>query len=1049
MFEYNYFLRRYGVRLPAQLTSPVLAKTEELDFPKGSVFHYTTDNLNEVGPASDEFMFRNITKPIMLDHIIEAGDNKGNPRRLPIQSEPLIRLHRVKNNRYRPLRDIVSSSKDTFTLIVYSYSLIARNYRYTRSLYTDYFRWWNYESAIWKNIGKVAGLISRHQFIKLKLPLVLPSVANLRIGEGDLNQRIIKTFDTPESRMILEIWKWLGDNKKESLLSNIPDDKLDTVNIIFEESGKWTFINLGLLHSWRKPNKEELEANPELKEKGIDSDQLQKRFLKLLMIISEARTVTITEKDIIKQNKEGIRTELTKQENLINDNLTKINIANNTFIDSDLPNDETYHEVNMAELDKDLAMLDEINEQVEETNSESDDKNELLPINDIFAISEDDSLESNIKVLCNKLAEKGLISAAEYRRHMKLSESYKTLKAPDGKSTLEEYIKLPFSELAIHESKTIPDISTVTDKSMLKSSLLDFDKRYITEILEKDIAGMVLNIQKAGISVIDYNVEHIDDVMGAYKDYTLRIQPVEGAVSTLKFSIPVVNEDGYYVANGIKYLLRKQISDLPIRKIAPDIVALTSYYGKIFVSRSDKKVFDYGNWLCNQIMMIGLDIENNTVSNLQPGNSFDNLFECPRIYSILGKRFKSFNVNVEDPLKKGNDSVYSFNFDRKDILDNFSKDELTKYEKDGSIIVGRINNNEYLVLDKNNTFYRGFDNNLYVLGTIEQLVKLDIVKAPKEFAELKVLGKNIPIGLILAHEVGLHNLIKSLKIDYRKVQVGTRTILLDNEYALVFDDETLIFSRDDELATLILSGFLEYKDIIKTYSIYEFDRKDVYLNILESKNITIRYLREIETLYQLFIDPITKEILEEMKEPLTFRGLLLRSCELLLSETHPDEIDPVFMRKKGYERFAGTVYSELVRSIRIHKGRIERSRAAIELNPHSIWMNISQDPSKILVSEINPIQNLKEIESVTFGGTGGRSERSMVKHTRIYHPNDMGTISEATVDSKDVGFNTYTSANPKFTSLRGLSKKFDINVDGPTSLLSTSALLAPSSDHDD
>jgi hypothetical protein len=231
--------------------------------------------------------------------------------------------------------------------------------------------------------------------------------------------------------------------------------------------------------------------------------------------------------------------------------------------------------------------------------------------------------------------------------------------------------------------------------------------------------------------------------------------------------------------------------------------------------------------------------------------------------------------------------------------------------------------------------------------------------------------------------------------------------------------------------------------------VYTFDKKDVYLNILESKKISIRYLREIELMYQMFIDPITKEILEEMKEPTTFRGLLMRSCELMLTDHHPDEMDPAFMRRKGYERFAGAAYAEIVRSVRLHKGRIEKARHPIEMNPHSVWMSISQDPSKILVSDINPVENLKQMESVTFGGTGGRSSRSMVKNTRSYHKNDMGTISESTVDSGDVGVNIYTSADPQFTSLRGLTKRYDEKESGPTSLFSTSALLSPGSDQDD
>ena len=108
-----------------------------------------------------------------------------------------------------------------------------------------------------------------------------------------------------------------------------------------------------------------------------------------------------------------------------------------------------------------------------------------------------------------------------------------------------------------------------------------------------------------------------------------------------------------------------------------------------------------------------------------------------------------------------------------------------------------------------------------------------------------------------------------------------------------------------------------------------------------------------------------------------------------------------------------------------------------------------EDPAMMLVADINPIKSIKETEAVTMAGDGGRSKRSMVKHTRGFHKNDMGLISESTVDNSDVGINIHLSANPQITSLRGKSRPYDFAEHGPTSLLSTSAMLAPLSDKDD
>jgi hypothetical protein len=336
-----------------------------------------------------------------------------------------------------------------------------------------------------------------------------------------------------------------------------------------------------------------------------------------------------------------------------------------------------------------------------------------------------------------------------------------------------------------------------------------------------------------------------------------------------------------------------------------------------------------------------------------------------------------------------------------------------------------------------------------VLPNIEELLSLESAKAPVDFAELKVLGRTIPLAIVLGYEMGLSKLIQFLGVQPRRVAAGRRVGLEPHEYSIVFADETLVFEKKDKFASMILAGFQEYHRGIRLYSVYEFDKRGVYLNVLETQGPSARFLRELDLLDQLFIDPITRELLVEMKEPTEFQPLLLKAARLLMSDQHPRVGDASFTRIKGYERMAGAVYTELIRSIRTHSGKPGRSKLPLDMKPYAVWQAISEDPSKSQVKDINPIENLKQIEAVTYSGVGGRNSRSMVKSTRSYDENDMGVISESTVDSSDVAVNTYTSADPMFTSLRGISKRYPAGKVDPTSLLSTSALCSVGADRDD
>ena len=59
---------------------------------------------------------------------------------------------------------------------------------------------------------------------------------------------------------------------------------------------------------------------------------------------------------------------------------------------------------------------------------------------------------------------------------------------------------------------------------------------------------------------------------------------------------------------------------------------------------------------------------------------------------------------------------------------------------------------------------------------------------------------------------------------------------------------------------------------------------------------------------------------------------------------------------------------------------------------------------------------MKEKETVTFAGKGGRSAETMTKPSRVFHKND-GRYFEASPDNKSVGAIVYLTPNPRFLIL--------------------------------
>lgn len=1098
MLLYVDYYRKFGIRRPQQLIAPTLSALELLELPQASILHFIGSSAVEAGPAGDEFIFRKIARPIMMQHIVTLAETKGAPRPVPGNIQAEIRRFHTTNRRYRLAQTLEQGVRDRTSALVFNYTYLHRQYRYMRSFYSEFNRWHNIYSTVWQNIAKVAKETDRQHFLQIRLPKILPSISDLRMAMEDgfikvlddvsqgtrpsllnlsmetfaeinslakesnvdatialeaLSQRALGLFSNPESMLLLELWKWAGAERDTSVISHVSGDALSRVNLILEESGRFVVLNLGEFNSWRKATSAELAKAPNAPTKGYEPKQAQLRLLSMMMSVFQLRTGVVEQP----ANPAEAQTKVPEQSaTLVKQEvgLPKVDPATGAIgiavkkevieedpVDNAPPEPTSDREALLQDeqIEAELNDLDRVTrEQIQRQLEES-----AIALTVPTVVNPEDGVMAK----ADELAEQGVISAAEYRRFQKASETYKTMLAPDGKTSMADFIKVDPEVLKIEQSPRIRDIKTVPDKTMLKSSLLTFDETYIKNVMERDVMGTVVSMQNAAIAITGVEKEVVEDAMGSYTAYTVRALPVEGSPSTWRFKLPTLAEDGTYYANGVKYRMRKQRADLPIRKISINSVALTSYYGKTFVDRSEKKVNDYGNWLRNHVMAAGLDQDNQTITDMMPGQLFVNDLRLPRQYTTFSQGFRSFTINTDsvDP-DRGQFQMF-WDYGKRDTL--FSPDAMKIYERNGMVLCGKTGSGKAVVMDPEGALYLDDGRNATELPAIEELLNVNPLLGPVEYTELRVMGKSLPVGVVLASEMGLERLMQLLKVTPRRVPAGQRLNLDRWEFPVVFSDETLVFSREDRLASLILAGFNAYHRVIRNFSVYEFDRKDVYFNVLEQSGLSVRYLREVTLMYQLFVDNITRDLLIEMKEPTDFRGLLIRSSEMLLTDWHPAEMDPEWMRIRGYERMAGAVYSELVRSIRGHNGRPGRSKLPIDLNPYAVWQNIAKDPSISLVQDINPIENLKDVEAVTYSGTGGRGSRSMTKHTRAYHPNDMGTISEATKDSADVGINIYTSADPQFTSLRGMSRRFDLKNPDPTSLLSTAALISPASDRDD
>jgi len=633
-----------------------------------------------------------------------------------------------------------------------------------------------------------------------------------------------------------------------------------------------------------------------------------------------------------------------------------------------------------------------------------------------------------------EMLEAKVITRTTYNKIKEITENKDKQKDPYGEfNTIKDRISTPIPVEIEDKDVTIKAIEDIVpDKTMAKDVSGTITKKYIKEHYKTNIIESIHGIEGSSVLVESHTVSKEVDILGDVEIHEIKLRPVDGKPSTVKIRLPVISEEGEFEMGGTRYMLRKQRTDLPIRKIRNNKVALTSFYGKVMIERSPYKRQEYSYWLIRQINKKAEE-ENPIVKNVRQMSSFVNNKGLPYLYTSMTKYIGYFDIR---------DVKYCFDYVNRE---NFLKFDSKEIEKNKEVVIGR-KGTSLIVMQYDGSLQLVKKDNREPFPSIPQQLGVDVNKAPVETAFIGVYGKNIPLGVAIGYYIGFNGLLSYLNADHYTLEPRARVKDPENEWSIRFQDKKYVFKRGTNKENLILAGFNQYEKLLKNISSEEMNDKATYLNLVSNSQ-----LKELALLDELFIDPITLKLLKQMKEPETWKGLLIRSAELMITDYHPYLQDMDLMIIRGYDRISGMIYKEMVNGIKEYKRKNIFGTSKVEISPYAVWNRIQADSTKSIVEELNPVGSLKLTEEVTYLGDGGRKRETMSEITRKFHISDLGVMSEGNKDSGDVGISAVMAAAPKINNIYGQKKKtpFDPNKDGMATVLSTSGMLAVGSDSDD
>lgn len=1036
--QYSMFVRLFGTREKINdITNPRYTPIGDIMLPRNSLIHYQQQHPGEVGPSNTAPFISNFDKRINIFFNPNYEVILGTIKNVQVQLSSIIKAYEGSHFMYQRTRNYPSVITKEGELLVNDLAIGQIPIVYNRrTVFTPFQQSYNTRYTLINSINEFSKF-NKHQFIEIPLPRTFPTYKDLLLAfdrykkffNEDMeivkyDKLALRYFQAEQSFWLLDLFGILigFEDKKYSLFDRLNDDSKRQLEIIFTYNGTCWIVNLQNLINLIAYSDKPTDDKPS----SLKINYFKRFYLNLISLVSPINEEIVTAEEEEEPSEEedesdsgtkvsgakrnepsSERERVSSIDPVVDDNSGPRTIADlyasnkgSPSVPDDSPRDQgkapdpkTYitEPDGVEEEEGDLDSVDSWGHDI------ADDVFERVTVESAtITPSAAASPTSAIERELRELSKTGQITSREAEFFMNAANSYKDIEI--GGRTLEEIADIKPENMTLKNEDLSPDSIVIQDKSVLRSRTAELRHEYNQKLLERNIMEMVLHVQNGKIALTGLDRESIVTADSKYNVLTMEFQPIKGTRSTRRVRYPIVEDDDTFTINGVKSYAQLMRMELPIRKISPTKVALTSYFDKkVMIERSVMKVDDYGSWLRKSIIEKSYNDKSIVVSlgGYKPPKD-----EVCYYYSILASRFKE--------IKTPN---YVFDFDTVKLVDG--KRELAKLCNADSWIIGMQDGTPILIDASGLVTIDGKE-----IGYIEEILGLNVTKAPIPCATVNINGYKFPAVVVLSYWIGLSQLMKMLKVQYRTLDPDQRAQLNSDEYVVAFADERLVLNRRDELSTLIMSGLRKLSGLTN-FARSDLDNPNVWFSLIGDPRVKPSHFKEMTLIFDMFLEPIAIRLLKKYKYPVVMDKLIIEAVRLMLSNESKHEIEISEQRFVGYERFAGHMYREIVKATRQYRNKPNNGKKTFDINPEAVMMAILTDSSCQAAEEVNPVHQAKSQEEYTFGGTLGRSDRAMVRRTRGQLPNYAGIVSEAGKDSGKVGFIGYLTSDAKITDLYG------------------------------
>ena len=625
----------------------------------------------------------------------------------------------------------------------------------------------------------------------------------------------------------------------------------------------------------------------------------------------------------------------------------------------------------------------------------------------------------------DRIINKASQQLASVRETEKEDTTMKSLSSPREMTLRKNVGQLQLKQLDVAKMSSVTDVqmpapvrplrvTSMNPAAMKGSSYQAATREYETKMMDQDIVSTFMTLQKLpeGFTVTNVEVTDASTPMTLMNNWKVHLKNKRtGTQQHINIYVPKVM-NGRYRYNGSWKFIQKQDFPIPVMKIKPKMVILTSNYNKISVLRYDtKSLVDISMMLKTVNSVNNADGTNPYVRNgtsTATNTSYISTIE----YDEYARRWFSFENKVTGCRIVFNRAICTKEFGFVTVQDN-------------EFCIGMVNQVPVVISTETGLDRHGKSITEVILDNLpDELRNLYNKSKPGKifmYAKMKA-GVESPVGVTIAAWEGISSLLKKSGCEWKFIQPRE-----DASGYLTFPFKDKILAVKSNIFTqLTFNGF--YRVNTKAYNFDDFDvpisnANSVFVDIYNELFFR-RYseLTTFNTCYSFFVDAITADVCDHYHIPNDLCGMLLYAVKLLCDNSFVQETKSSLYRIRSSEIIPAIIHSELAHEISRYNNNVgsKTKDAKLTFNPNTVFNILNKLETVSPLSALNPMVELHQREIISMKGFHGVNEdKAYTRAKRSYETSMIGKNALSSPNNASVGINRQLTVDPKIESVRG------------------------------